>query len=59
MDVCGRKVLTNCDLEELDVPWRNLKYSTDWHLLTRQNSYKPKIPLPIIDHIHVHQCRLT
>jgi hypothetical protein len=26
-------------LEELDVPWRNLKYSTDWHLLTRQNSY--------------------
>jgi hypothetical protein len=24
-------------LEELDVPWRNLKYSTDWHLLTRQN----------------------
>jgi hypothetical protein len=30
---------TNCDLEELDMPWRNLKYSTDWHLLTRQNSY--------------------
>jgi hypothetical protein len=26
-------------LEELDVPRRNLKYSTDWHLLTRQNSY--------------------
>jgi hypothetical protein len=21
------------------VPWRNLKYSTDWHLLTRKNSY--------------------
>jgi ABC-type enterochelin transport system substrate-binding protein len=21
------------------VTWRNLKYSTDWHLLTRQNSY--------------------
>jgi hypothetical protein len=56
------------------MPWGNLKYSTDWHLLTRQNSYnastkqkrhnallsvKPKIPLPIIDHIHVHQCRLT
>ena len=56
------------------MPWGNLKYSTDSHLLTRQNSYnastkqkrhnallsvKPKIPLPIIDHIHVHQCRLT
>ena len=21
------------------MPWRNLKYSTDWHLITRQNSY--------------------
>ena len=24
------------------MPWRNLKYSTDWHLLTRQNSYASK-----------------